>query len=185
MKKKFMKKSIIVAMSANHGIGKDNKLMWNIPDDLKRFKNITNGHHVIMGRKTYESIIEKLGKPLPNRTSIVLTNNKEYKTQDGILIASSVKEALSIAESHNETEVFIIGGGQIYAETIEMVDSIYLTRLLDVINGADTFFPAIDYSKFNIRASNEDFAPSVERKIYRNFTEETHNHEFMILDRIS
>lgn len=180
-----MRKSIIVAMSANHAIGKDNKLMWHIPEDLKRFKDYTTGHHVIMGRKTYESIIDQLGKPLPNRTSIVITRNGDYKAQEGDIVVSSIEDAFKTAEDRGETEVFVIGGGEIYDRTIDTVDTIYLTRLLDMFEGADTFFPAVDYSNFDIRALNGEASPTVERKIYKGFPGETFDHEFMVLDRKS
>ena len=177
-----MRKSIIVAMSANHAIGKDNKLMWSIPEDLKRFKEITTGHCVIMGRKTYESILSILKKPLPKRTSIVITRNKDYKIQEGGIVVSSIEEAFKAAEDLAETEVFVIGGGEIYDNTIGVVDSIYMTRLLDMFDDADTFFPAVDYSEFVIRSLGGE-QPTIERSIYKNFPGETFDHEFMILDR--
>ena len=172
-------------MSANHAIGKDNKLMWHIPEDLKRFKDITSGHHVIMGRKTYESIIDQLGKPLPNRTSIVITSNKDYQTQEGGVVVSGIEEAFKVAEEAGESEVFIIGGGEIYDTTVSIVDTIYLTRLMDMFNDADTFFPPIDYTEFDIRPLGEDSTPTIERKIYKNFPGETYDHEFLVLDRRS
>ena len=178
-----MKKSIIVAMSANHAIGKDNKLMWHIPEDLKRFKDITSGHHVIMGRKTYESIIDQLGKPLPNRTSVVITRNYEYKVEAGYVV-SSIEDAFKVAEENGETEAFIIGGGEIYDKTVEIVDTLYITRLLDSVENADTFFPAVNYPNYDIR-QGADGKAVVERKIYKNFPGETHDHEFMILDKKS
>ena len=178
-----MKKSIIVAMASNHAIGKDNKLMWHIPEDLQRFKEITNGHHVIMGRKTYESILDILKKPLPNRTSVVITRNKDYdKVQEGGVVVSSIEEAFKVAEEAGETEAFIIGGGEIYDKTVDIVDTLYVTRLLEMIEGADTFFPAINYPDYNIRAGADGKAV-VERKIFKNFPGETHDHEFMILDK--
>jgi len=180
-----MKKSIIVAMSANHAIGKDNKLMWHIPEDLKRFKDITNGHSVIMGRKTYESIIDHLGKPLPNRTSIVITRNENYEVESGVIKTSNIDEAFSFADKSGESEVFVIGGGEIYNNTIDSVDTIYLTRLIEVVDEADTFFPMIDFTKFNIRALNGESSPTIERKIYKGFPKKTFDHEFMILDRKS
>lgn len=172
----------MVAMSANHAIGKDNKLMWHIPEDLKRFKEITNGHHVIMGRKTYESIIDKLGKPLPNRTSVVITRNKDYKIQDGGFIASSIEEAFHIAEGNGETEAFVIGGGEIYDKTIEIVDSIYMTRLLDTFDGADTFFPPVNYTNYDIRAG-DDGRSVIDRQVYKNFSGIKYDHEYMVLDK--
>ena len=179
-----MKKSIIVAMASNHAIGHDNKLMWHIPEDLQRFKKYTSGHHVIMGRKTYESIIEQLGKPLPNRVSIVVTRNKDYEIEEGGIVVSSIEDAYQVAENAGENEVFIIGGGEIYSSTIDDVDTIYLTKLMEMYNGADTYFPAIYFDQYTIRSLDGSGNPTIDRKIYRNFPGETHDHEFMILDRI-
>ena len=178
-----MVKSIIVAMAANHAIGNDNKLMWHIPEDLKRFKDYTKNHHVIMGRKTYESIIEMNGKPLPERVSIVITRNKDYEVEEGVIVVSSIEEAYEAAEKNGAFEVFVIGGGEIYDATIHDIDTIYLTKLLDTFDGADTFFPAIHFNEFDIRSLDGSGQPTIDRKIYKNFPGETHDHEFMILDR--
>ena len=114
---------------------------WHIPEDLKRFKKITSGHHVIMGRSTYESI----GKPLPNRTIIVLTRNKGYKAP-GCHICHSLESGLSLAKMAGEQEVFIAGGGNVYDQSMDLADKIYLTRVQEVIEG-DTYFPFIDFEK--------------------------------------
>ncbi len=178
-----MKKSIIVAMAANHAIGHENKLMWNIPEDLQRFKKYTTGHHVIMGRKTYESIVEKLGKPLPNRTSIVITRNMNYEVTEGNVVVSSIEDAYKFAENSGENEAFVIGGGEIYDSTINDIETIYLTRLMATYDGADTYFPAIEFKDFDIRSLDGSGRPTIDRKIFKNFPGETHDHEFMILDR--
>lgn len=136
--------SIIAAIDKKRGLGKDNKLLWHLPSDLKRFKALTTGHSVIMGRKTFESI----GKALPNRTNIVITSQKDFKPQDTI-ITSSFEDALGKA---GEGEIFVIGGGQVYRQAIEKADKLYLT-LVDGEFGADTFFP--DYSGFTIVNSEE------------------------------
>ena len=138
-----MKISMIAAIaSGNRALGKDNKLIYHIPEDLKRFKKLTSGHVIIMGRKTFESI----GQPLPNRTSIVITRDPDYFAEE-VIIAHSLDEALQKAEGNPPAggEIFIIGGGQIYQEAIKLADKLYLT----IVEGnpeADTFFP--DYSEF-------------------------------------
>ena len=126
--------SIIVAVAKNGVIGKDNQLLWRLPDDLKRFKQLTLGHPMIMGRKTFESI----GKPLPGRTSIVITNQKDFSVE-GIIVAHSLDEALNIARGLEEKEAFIIGGGEIYKQALPLTDHLYVTEVDLVIDG-DTFF---------------------------------------------
>lgn len=132
--------SIIVAIAKNRAIGKDNKLLWHIPNDLRRFKEITTGHTVIMGRKTHESI----GKPLPNRTNIIITRNNDYKA-DGCIICKSLEDAIKFSKERQESEAFIIGGGEIYNQAINLADKLYLT-LVEGDFEADTYFP--DYSDF-------------------------------------
>jgi len=128
-----MIKSIIVAQSQNAVIGINNSLPWYLPADLKRFKDITMGHHMIMGRKTYESI----GKPLPGRTSIVITRNKEL-SYPGCIMAHSLNEAYTIAKNNNETEVFVIGGAELIKQAIDTCDTLYLTTIHQDFKG-DTF----------------------------------------------
>jgi len=170
-----MKKSIIVAMSANHGLGKDNKMMWHIPEDLKRFKSYTLNHHIIMGRKTFESIGNKA---LPNRTNIVVSRNSDYSVPNGVFLVKTIEEGLNIAKINNENEVFIIGGGEIYDQTINYVDTIYLTKLMDTFSDADAFFPAINFSDWIVR-DNE-----IERIIFKGFDDtKKYDYEFMILDK--
>lgn len=132
-----MIKSIIVAQSQNRVIGINNSLPWHLPADLKRFKDITMGHHMIMGRKTFESI----GKPLPGRTSIVITRNKEL-SYPGCIMAHSLEDAYAIAEKNNETEVFIIGGAELIKQAIDTCDTLYLTTIHKDFEG-DTFLPPI------------------------------------------
>ena len=133
--------TIIVAMGKNREIGADNQLLWHLPKDLKHFKELTSGHPIIMGRKTYESI----GKPLPNRTNIVISRKNEW-FEEGILIVGSIKEALKFAKKIDEN-VFIIGGGTIYEQTIDLADQLEVT-LVDAELKADTFFPKIDEKKW-------------------------------------
>ena len=132
--------SIVVAIAENNAIGRNNQLLWYIPADLKHFKQITNGHTVIMGRKTYESI----GKPLPNRRNIVVTRNPALQIE-GVEITGSIDEALKLCTT--EAEVFIIGGAEIYSKSMEITDKIYLTRVHETYE-ADSFFPQIDPSKW-------------------------------------
>lgn len=130
--------SLIVAMDEERGIGKDGQLPWHLSTDLQHFKRVTMGHHLIMGRKTYQSI----GKKLPGRTMIVLTRNREFPS-DGYLLAHSLPEALTIAEDRGEEEVFVIGGASLFQEALPLADQLYLTRVHAVVE-ADTFFPNLD-----------------------------------------
>jgi len=129
--------SAIVAMSQNHVIGKDNKIPWHLPADLKYFKKTTLNHHIILGRKCYESI----GRPLPKRTNIIVTRNKEYEAE-GCIIVGSVQEALEYSRSRKQSEVFIAGGGQIYEQSAELWDKLYLTEVETEVEG-DIHFPKL------------------------------------------
>ena len=127
--------SIIVAVGENLAIGKDNKLLWNIPEDLKHFKQTTSGHPIIMGERTFYSI----GKPLPNRQNIILSEKMDLKI-DGAVVAHSIDEAINIASQNNEEEIFFIGGAMVYKQALPIADRLYIT----VVKGdfeADTFFP--------------------------------------------
>lgn len=137
--------SIIVATSLNHAIGKDNQLLWHLPADLKFFKTTTMGCPVVMGRKTFQSI----GRTLPGRKNVVITRDKNFNSdkQFDILVVGSVDEAL--VKLHSEKEVFIIGGGEIYQQSMDSVDTIYLTLVNTVIE-ADVYFPAVDKTKFDL-----------------------------------
>lgn len=133
--------SIICAIGKNKAIGKNNKLLWDIPNDLQHFKEITKGHPVIIGRKTFESI----GKPLPDRTNIIITRDENYK-QEGCVVCHSLECAIKVAKEKDKDEVFVIGGGSIYAQAIKSADKLYLTIVDDIVEDADTFFP--EYSDF-------------------------------------
>lgn len=135
-----MKISLLVAISENNVIGKDNKLIWHLPADLKLFKDLTLGHHIIMGRKTFDSI----GKPLPGRTSVIITRNKDYE-MPGCIIVNSLDQAISAAR--NDDEIFIIGGGEIFKDAMKVADKLYLTIVHEYFEG-DTFFPAIDMNNW-------------------------------------
>lgn len=127
---------IIAAMSKNNVIGRDNKLIWSLPDDLKRFKELTMGHYIIMGRKTYESI----GKPLPGRKNIVISRNPNLKIK-GVEIFSDILKAIE----YTNNNCFILGGSEIYKQTIDLADFLYLTIINANLNG-DSYFPQIDSS---------------------------------------
>lgn len=141
MIKKSPKISIIVAAAENLAIGNNNQLLWHIPEDLKRFKQVTTGHPVIMGQNTYESI----GKVLPGRTNIVLSKTRSFKDPD-CHVFNSFKKAIEFAKKRENKEIFIIGGGQVYKQAINFADKLYLTLVKGNFK-ADTFFP--DYSKFS------------------------------------
>ena len=149
--------SIIVAASQNGVIGRDNQLLWRLPDDLKRFKQLTLGHPMIMGRKTFESI----GKPLPGRTSIIVTRSPEYQVE-GTLVVHSLEEALAVAGKLDTEEAFIIGGGEIYRQALEnnSADQIYLT-LVHADSEGDTFFEFPDEAKW--QQNDTEFHPADER----------------------
>lgn len=135
--------SMIAAIGKNRELGKGNELLWHIPDDLKRFRTLTNGHPCIMGRKTFESILAIIGKPLPNRTNIVVTRD-EHWTYEGVLSVNSIEDAIQLGKRKpGGEEVFIIGGGQIYDLGLGYSDKLYLTCIEDS-KEADSFFP--DYA---------------------------------------
>ncbi|MEY8847966.1 dihydrofolate reductase [Psychroserpens sp. XS_ASV72] len=140
--KKKSELTIIVAAGEDNAIGKDNDLIWHLSDDLKRFKSLTNGHHIIMGRKTFESF----PKPLPNRIHIVITRQESYQAPHGVLVVNNLEDALDAARHDNQP--FIIGGGQIYEQAMDFADKIELTRVHASFENADTFFPELDASKW-------------------------------------
>jgi len=145
-----MRVSLIVAVSENGVIGKDNDLIWHLPNDIRFFKETTMGHHVIMGRKNFESIPHKY-RPLPDRTNIVITRQPDYK-EEGCVVVNSIESALEIAKNNGENESFIIGGGQIYKLALEanLIDKIYLTKVHHSFDG-DTFFSELnsDWKEIN------------------------------------
>ena len=134
--------TIIAAAGQNNELGKDNDLVWHLPDDFKRFKELTTGHHIIMGRKTFETF----PKPLPNRIHIVISRNKSYKAE-GAIVVESINEALQIAI--DDEQPFIIGGGEIYKLGLEIADKIELTRVHKNFE-ADTFFPEIPMENWQL-----------------------------------
>ncbi len=134
--------TIIAAVSLNNVIGNKNKLIWKLSDDLKRFKELTTGHSIIMGRKTFDS----LPKPLPNRDNIVITRSSNYSKPD-IKVCSSIEDAINLTKT--DTQPFIIGGGEIYSQTINLADKIELTRVYKKFDG-DAYFPEIPLDIFEL-----------------------------------
>ena len=143
--------SLVVAAAENNAIGKNNQLLWHLPNDLKFFKNTTWAGVVIMGRKTFESV----NKPLPGRLNIVVTSNPEWK-YNSVKTAQSLDAALNIAKGENFKEIFVIGGGEIYRQAMNIADTIYITRVHAAIEG-DTFFPEIKETEWKL-AGRDDFA---------------------------
>lgn len=142
--------SIIVAVAANQAIGKDNQLLWHLPNDLKFFKNTTWGMPVIMGRKTFESV----NKILPGRTNIVITRQASWEMA-GVITADTLETAISKAASTNCKEAFIIGGGEIYRQALPLCQTVYLTRVHAIIEG-EIYFPVLDEKEWTC-VSSEDF----------------------------
>ncbi len=145
--------SQIVAVDKNWCIGKGNEIPWYLPADLKYFKQVTTSHHVIMGRKCFESIPEKF-RPLPNRTNIVITRQKNYEAKNSIVV-HSLEEALTIAQLNDETETFIIGGGEIYSLGMEIAEKLYLTRVDTMVENGEIFFPVINKENWKLVSSEE------------------------------
>ena len=140
-----MKVSIIAAVAQNRAIGRDNDLIWDLPDDMAFFQSSTKGHHIITGRLNYESIPEKY-RPLPHRTNMVVTRNSNYHAP-GAHVVSCVREGLDIARANGETNAFIIGGGQIYAKALakDFVDELLITHVHDEFE-ADVYFPEVNWA---------------------------------------
>lgn len=157
-----MKVSCIVATALDNVIGKDNQIPWYLPADLKYFKKVTLGHHIIMGRNCYESI----GRPLPKRTNIIVTRNPYYIVSN-CLIVHSIEEALIEAEKNGEKEAFIIGGGKIYEQTEQLWDTLYWTEVQLKVDG-DVHFPNIDLSQWKLE-STEAHQPDEKNEHAYNF----------------
>jgi dihydrofolate reductase len=153
-----MKLSLIVAIGKNSEIGKDNGLLWRLSSDMKRFRAITAGHAIVMGRKTCLSLPHGA---LPNRTNIVLSRNSNLQAE-GFLVFPSLDAAL--VRFRDDDEVFIIGGGELYSQTLPIADRLYLTKVHAAYPGADVFFPPVDYGEWNVIA-RETF-PANEKDLY-------------------
>lgn len=140
----------IAAASENNVLGKDNLLVWHLPDDFKRFKEITTGNYIVMGRKTFESF----PKSLPNRTHVIITRQKNYQTPDGCLVANSIESAIALCPK--DAPVYIVGGAEIYKQSLVITDKIELTRVHTHCEG-DAFYPEINAHDWKI--SHEEFHP--------------------------
>lgn len=147
---------LIAAAAQNNALGKDNQLLWHLPDDFKRFKQVTSGHYIVMGRKTFETF----PKPLPNRTHVIVTRQKDYQPE-GCLVASSLENALALCPKSEDT--FVIGGGEIYKQALPLADKIDLTRVHATFE-ADTFFPEIDPAQWQLVSST--FHPKDDKHAY-------------------
>ncbi len=154
--------TLIAAVAENNALGKDNQLLWHLPDDFKRFKTLTSGHYIIMGRKTFESF----PKLLPNRTHVIITRQKDYQPE-GCIIVNSLEKAIEACPT-NEA-IYIIGGGEIYKQSIAIADKVDVTRVHHTFE-ADTFFPEIDLNKWQL--DFEEFHPKDERHAF-DFTFQT------------
>ena len=153
---------LFVAASDNNVIGKNNQLLWHLPMDMKFFKNVTWAMPVAMGRKSFDSLG---GKPLNGRLNIVITRQKDFST-NGIAVVNNLNDAIFLAQQHDYKELMILGGGEIYKQSIDKADKIYITRVHAIFDDADTFFPEIDESRFQL-TSNRDF-----------FTDEKHAYDY-------
>lgn len=142
-----MRISIVAAIGKKGEIGIEGNLPWQLPEDLKKFRGLTQNHTVIMGRKTFESILKSIGQPLPDRKNVIITRNRNYRAPAGCYVVNSLEEALR--EAKDESETFIIGGAEIFAQALPLVERMYVTAI-DKKFSADTFFPEIDLSKWTV-----------------------------------
>jgi dihydrofolate reductase len=154
---------LIAAIAENNALGKDNKLLWHLPDDFKRFKKVTTGHYIIMGRKTFESF----PKPLPDRTHVIITRQKNYHPEDCIVV-DSLEKALEISPKNKD--VFVIGGGEIFNLAMPIADKLDITKVHAKFD-ADAFFPEINLSEWELSIS--EFHPKDDKHQY-DFTFETY-----------
>lgn len=146
----------IAAIGMNNELGKDNQLIWHLPNDFKRFKTLTTGHYIIMGRKTFESF----PKPLPNRTHVIITRQKNY-TAENCIVVDSLKKAIAVCPK--DEDVYVIGGGEIYNQSIDFADKLEITKVFHSFE-ADTFFPEIDTTKWKL--VSEEFHAKDEKHAY-------------------
>lgn len=164
-----MRVSLIVAEAENHVIGHDNRLPWHLPADLARFKRLTMGHHIVMGRRTYEAI----GRALPGRTNVVLTRRRDFDAGDeSVRCVASLDEGLALAREAGDDEPFVIGGGQVYEEALAIADRIYLTRVQGAFDG-DAFFPELDPAAWRVTESES----------FRADAKNPYDYEFLVLER--
>jgi len=137
--------SIIAAVAENNVIGKDNDLVWHLPNDTRYFMDTTKGHHILTGRRNYESIPPKY-RPLKDRINVIVTRQPNYQVV-GAIVVNSIEDGIERAQNNGEEELFIIGGGEIYHQSLDLVDRLYITEVKDKFEG-DTYFPKVDYQKW-------------------------------------
>jgi len=154
--------SLIAAVAKNGVIGHENDLPWYLPEDLKKFKELTTGHPVLMGRKTFDSVMRRLGKPLPNRLNILITRDKDHKVPPEVIVYTDLQQAI---EDYKDKKLFIGGGGQIFEQTIDKADTLYITHV-DFESKGDSFFPKIDLNIWNLaqEEKHENFSFVIYRK---------------------
>ena len=167
-----MKISSVVAVAENNAIGKNKGLLWHLPKDMEYFRNVTYGHHVLMGRKSYESIPEKY-RPLKGRVNIIVTGQKDFKAE-GCRVVQSAEDGIQFAKDNGEEELMILGGGEIYKHLLDKTDRIYLTKVYHTFLEADTFFPELVSEDWKVVSSEKH---SADEKHQYDF-------EFVVLDRI-
>ena len=160
--------SIIVAKSSNNVIGASNELPWYVPADLKRFRSLTNGHTVVMGRKTFESIVARLGRPLPARRNVVVSRDQTFR-YDGVEVIHSLDDLPSLGD-----DMFILGGSQIYDQALSRVDRLYVTEIHAVGSG-DCYFPAIDPQSLR----------QISREKHASDDSNPYSYDFVVYDRIA
>lgn len=163
--------SLVVAAAENNAIGLNGELLWRLPKDMQFFKETTYGHHVLMGRKSYESLPPKF-RPLPGRPNVVISRNKDFKAE-GCKVVKSVEEGIQFAKDNGERELMVLGGGEIYKQTLPLADRVYITRVHHSFLNADTFFPEISDAEW------------VEESRIKNTKDEKHLYyfDFIVLNR--
>ena len=166
-----MKISIVVAVSDNNAIGAGGALLWRLPKDMQYFKEVTTGHHVLMGRKTWDSIPAKF-RPLSDRVNIIVSRQKDFKA-DGAVVVKSVEEGIELAQKAGEKELMVIGGGEIYKQVFPKTDKVYLTKVHATFIDADTFSPNIITKEWNVVSSETHWADEKHK----------HHFDFVVLER--
>lgn len=167
-----MKISQVVAASENNAIGLKGKLLWRLPLDMEFFKNVTWGHYVLMGRKSWESLPPKF-RPLPGRTNIVITRQADFKPE-GALVFGGIEEGIAYAQKQGETELMILGGGEIYKQALHLTDRVYLTRVHHTFTDADTFFPVLNNNEWKETSREAHHADEQHKYAF----------DFLVMDRV-
>lgn len=155
---------LVAAVAENNALGKNNAMIWHLPDDFKHFKSLTTGHFILMGRKTFETF----PKPLPNRTHLIISRNTNYQVPENCFVFQSINEAIKFTENKNQDKLFVIGGGEIYKQTIDLATELSITKVFESFE-ADAYFPEIDKNSWK----------SVE--VIHHEIDEKHNYAFDII----